>query len=293
LSPHSRLCVTKCFGPKPIVSSRLFLCPLLRPFFRPITLTLWTSLLFLSPVFRRVFLPLQLPASRLSLSWRRVQRVPPPSPLAANLLAPAFLLLSTSAGAPVLNVDSAGQPLTFRSALAGSFRSQMITSDDDELVKLVKGTGTLTPVHTYTSTPTYYNRVVKEKWTSSALLRPGPSRSLTDDMSRRVRGTAGGDRLPSSCPPSTGVASLNAVNIALNAVVSEDAFFGTADLTDFYLGIPVTLPISQRQFIRIEIDSYSPAVLSRLSLLPFIRSGRNGKRFVIFCIDQTMYYSVV
>ncbi len=72
-------------------------------------------------------------------------------------------------------------------------------------------------------------------------------------------------------------------------MVSEDAFFGTADLTDFYLGTPVTLPISQRQFIRIDIDSYSPAVLARLSLLPFIRSGRNGKRFVIFRIDQTMY----
>jgi hypothetical protein len=75
----------------------------------------------------------------------------------------------------------------------------------------------------------------------------------------------------------------------LNSVVSEDAFFGTADLTDFYLGTPVTLPLSQRQFIRIDVDSYSPAVLARLSLLPFIRSARNGKRYVIFRIDQTMY----
>ncbi len=72
-------------------------------------------------------------------------------------------------------------------------------------------------------------------------------------------------------------------------MVSDDAFFGTADLTDFYLGTPVTLPLSQRQFFRIDIDSYSPAVLSRLSLLPFIRSARNGKSFVIFRIDQTMY----
>ena len=218
-----------------------------------------------------------------------VQSLSPPSPLAANLRAPASPLPATSAGAPVLNFDSAGQPLTFRSALAGPFRDQWIHGDDDELVKLVKSTGTLTPVHTYTSTPTYYNRVIKEKWTPSALLRPGPSRSLADDVSRRVRGTAGGDRLPSSCPPSTDVASLTAVNIALNSVVSEDAFFGTADLTDFYLGTPVTLPLSQRQFIRIDVDSYSPAVLARLSLLPFIRSGKNGKRFVIFRIDQTMY----
>jgi hypothetical protein len=173
--------------------------------------------------------------------------------------------------------------------LAGPFRRQWVESDDDELVKLVKGTGTLTPVLTYTSTPTYYNRVVKEKWTPASLLRPASSRSLLDDVDRRVRGTAGGDRLPSSCPPSTDVASLTAVNIALNSVVSDNAFFGTADLTDFYLGTPVTLPLSQRQFIRIDIDSYSPAVLARLSLLPFIRTARNGKRFVIFRIDQTMY----
>jgi hypothetical protein len=137
--------------------------------------------------------------------------------------------------------------------------------------------------------PTYYNREVKEKWNPSSLLHPGLSRSLLDDVNRRDRGTAGGDRLPSSCPPSTDVASLTTVNIALNSVVSEDTFFGTADLTDFYFGTPVNLPLSQRQFIRIDIDSYSPAVLARLTLLPFIRTARNGKRFVIFRIDQTMY----
>ncbi len=41
----------------------------------------------------------------------------------------------------------------------------------------------------------YYNRVVKEKWPPSSVLRPGPSRSLWTDVERCVRGTAGGDRL--------------------------------------------------------------------------------------------------
>jgi hypothetical protein len=75
----------------------------------------------------------------------------------------------------------------------------------------------------------------------------------------------------------------------LNSVVSDDAFSGTADLTDFYLGTLVTISISQRRFSPIDVDSYSPAVLVCLSLIPFIRSARNGKRFVIFRIDQTMY----
>jgi hypothetical protein len=212
-----------------------------------------------------------------------------PSPPLAQLLSPVSPLPPGSAGVPVLNVDAVGQPLTFRAALAGPFRQQWLASDDDELVKLVRGTRTLTPVHTYTSTPTYYNRVVKEKWTQSFLLLPGSSRSLASDVSRRVRGTAGGDRLPYSCPPCTVVASLSAVNICLNSVVSDHAFFGTVDLTDFYLGTPVLLPLSARQFIRIDVGSYSPAVLSQLSLLPFIKTAASGKPFVIFRIDQTMY----
>jgi hypothetical protein len=72
-------------------------------------------------------------------------------------------------------------------------------------------------------------------------------------------------------------------------VVSDDAFFGTIDFTDFYLGTPVTLPLSQRQYIHIDVDTYSPAVLSCPSLYPFIRTGTAGKRYVAFRIDQTMY----
>jgi hypothetical protein len=163
-------------------------------------------------------------------------------------------------------MDEAGKSLTFRSAMASPFRAQWIDGDGDEHIKLVETTRTLTPVHFPTSSPTYYNRVVKGKWSPSSVLLPGPSRSLWTDVERRVRGTAGGDRLLSSCPPSTETASLTALNCVLNSVVSDDAFFGTIDLTDFYLCTPVTLPISQRQYIRIDVDTYSPAVLSRLSL---------------------------
>jgi hypothetical protein len=109
--------------------------------------------------------------------------------------------------------------------------------------------------------------------------------SLWTDVERRVRGTAEGDRLLLSCPSSTETASLTALNCVLNSVVSDDAFFGTIDLTDFYLGTPVTLPLSQRQYIRIDVDTYSPAVLFRLSLYPFIHTGTAGKRHVVFRID--------
>ncbi len=133
--------------------------------------------------------------------------------------------------------------------------------------------------------PTYYNRVVKEKWSSLSLLTPGPLRSLANDVLRRVRETAGGDHLPSSCPPSTNTASLTAFNCILNAVVSENAVFGSLDLVDFYLGTPLLSP----QFIKIFVDSYPPEVLSSLSLLPFIKVDSSGKRYCLFRIDKTMY----
>jgi hypothetical protein len=79
-----------------------------------------------------------------------------PSPSRAS---PASLDLS----APVLNLGEDEKPLTFKSAIAGPHREQWIVGADTELIKLVETTRTLTPVHTYTSTPTYYNRVVKER----------------------------------------------------------------------------------------------------------------------------------
>jgi hypothetical protein len=63
-----------------------------------------------------------------------------------------------------------------------------------------------------------------------------------------MRGTAGGDRLPSSCPPSTQVTSLPTVNIIFNSVVSDDAFFGSIDLSDFYLGTDLNPPQNIKKF---------------------------------------------
>ena len=123
---------------------------------------------------------------------------------------------------------------------------------DNELIKLVETSRTLCPVHFADSNPTYYNPVAREKWSPSSCLLPGSDRSYDTDVHRRVRGTAGGDRLPSSVPPSTLVASLPCVNILFNSVVSTDAFFGSVDLTDFYLGTPLSAP----QFIKIHTNTF-------------------------------------
>ena len=112
-------------------------------------------------------------------------------------------------------------------ACSGPHRLQWLLASDTELVKLVETTRTLCPVHFASSPPTYFNPIPKEKWSLSSLLLPGPDRCLSSGVDRRVRGTAGGDRLESSCPPAAHVASLPCVNLLLNSVVSCHAFFGS------------------------------------------------------------------
>jgi hypothetical protein len=161
----------------------------------------------------------------------------------------------------------------------------MVAGSDDELIKLVETSRTLCPVHHASSPATYYNPVAKEKWSPACLLIPGPQRCYTTGVDR-VRGTAGGDRLPSSCPPSTQVASLPTVNILFNSVVSDDAFFGSVDLSDFYLGTDLDPP----QFIKIFTHQFSSHVLSScLNLLPFLKTSPSGKAYIVFRIDKTMY----
>jgi hypothetical protein len=128
--------------------------------------------------------------------------------------------------------------------------------------------------------------VVKEKWSPSALLRSGDHRDLASDVDRRVRGTAGGDRLAAlPYSVSTATASHPTLNCLLNSVVSDHAFFGSIDLTDFYLGTDNPFP----QFLKVYLDAYPDSVVSRLRLLPFVKLDRHGKRFVLFRMDKTLY----
>jgi hypothetical protein len=96
------------------------------------------------------------------------------------------------------------------------------------LIKLVGTSPTLCPVHFAESNPTYYKQPY--------------DRSYGTDVDRRVRGIAGGDRLKSFVPLSVLVASLPCVKILFSTVVSSDAFFGSVNLTDFYLDSPLAIP---------------------------------------------------
>ena len=123
-------------------------------------------------------------------------------------------------------------------------------------------------------TPTYYNRVVKEKWNK-----------VLGCVERRVRGTAGGDRIFVDYDVSSSTASLTTLKILLNAILSENANFATIDLTDFYLGS--LLPTLE--YIKIYVEDYPADTLVLLGLTDFIQYDKTGKAFVYCAIQKTMY----
>ena len=200
----------------------------------------------------------------------------PESPLRAALSAgdATFVspLLAYAADTPTLNLDHYGQPLRFSSALKGPNRDAWIEADIVELVKLVYGTGTLLPVHSPSQSPTYYNRIVKGKFKAG-------------EVERRVRGTAGGDRISFPYSVSSSTASMTTFKCLLNAVVSSDSHLASADASDFYLGAPLPNPES----MKIYTDTFDHATLDYLGFTPFIKTDSSGKHFVYCDILTTLY----
>jgi hypothetical protein len=175
---------------------------------------------------------------------------------------------------PTLNLDTNGKPLVWSTAKNGPNGPEWLQRDIAELYKLIIATKTLQPTLQPLKTPTYYNRVVKEKW-----------QAVLKSIERRVRGTAGGDRITCDYDVSASTASLTTLKILLNVVVSENSNFGTIDLTDYYLG--TLLP--ELEYIKIYVDNYPAEVLAELGLTDFVQTDKHGKVFVYCAIHKTMY----
>ena len=99
-------------------------------------------------------------------------------------------------------------------------KEEWITADVIEFIKLVRDTHTLQPMIRPAKSPTYYNRVVKEKWNCT-----------TKSIVRRVRGTAWGNRI-TLIDVSSAAASLTSFKCLLKKVVSEHPLFATIDRSD-------------------------------------------------------------
>jgi hypothetical protein len=181
-------------------------------------------------------------------------------------------LLARANDTHALNLDPiTGKPLRFSTAITGPNRKDWITADVVEITKLVHGAGSIKPVHSPSQKPTCYNRVVKEKMKANT-------------VSRRVRGTAGGDRIDFSHSASSSTASMTCFKMALNDAVPSDSNLGSAGATGFYLGADLPPP----QSIKMCCDTFYAQTLLDLGFTPHIKTEPSGKTYVCCDVARAM-----
>jgi hypothetical protein len=71
---------------------------------------------------------------------------------------------------------------------------------------------------------------------------------------------------------------MSLVKLFLNAVASENSFFGTLDVKNFYYGADI--PEAHCPSIRIPLQYYPSALLAELGLTDFVRTYRASKPYV-------------
>ena len=182
--------------------------------------------------------------------------------------------------APVLNLDSAGKPLSHSSALKGPNGAEWRRMDGQEISRLIDSE-TLRAIHRSEcpterrSDITYYKPVVKEKWNSDALM-----------VDRRVRGTIGGDRINYPGEVSSATADIFTVKALFHSVVSDrhtkgtDTRFCTLDIKDFYLGTP----LKRKEYVSIPLKYIPADIIAKYALEQFISNDS-----ILFEVSKCMY----
>ena len=170
-----------------------------------------------------------------------------------------------------VDLDTAGQPLTYRTAISGPDRQAWQSAHAAEWLRLIETSKCISfvPFHTKPTgkRATYYNPQVRIKD------RPtGPE--------KRVRGTAGGDKVQYTGDVSADTASLQTIKILWNATCSEHADWMTIDIKDFYLGTPMP----EEEYMRVSLRHIPNSIQQRYHLNSIARDG-----FVLARIDKGIY----
>ena len=169
-----------------------------------------------------------------------------------------------------MDMNDDGTPLTSTSALQGPERDRWMIAHGEEIIRIIESnTGRLIFRHEMPSDrkAAYYNPQLKIK-------------HKPEGVQYRVRGTIGGDQIEYPGAKAAYTATLETIRALLNAVVSEDAMFFTADIKDFYLGTPLDRP----EYMRISLKHIPPDVQARYSMAPFVHNGH-----VLMEINTSIY----
>ena len=168
-----------------------------------------------------------------------------------------------------LNLDETGELLTYKNAMKGPDKANWELAAGEEIIRL-KTSGTIEFIREDQKPrdrkASYYNPQVKKKFTEGGI-------------KYRVRGTYGGDQSDYDGVKTSQTGSLELLKCELNAVVTEGAFWTTADLVDYYLG--TTLP--RTEYMRINSRDIPEGIaklydldLSRGSILVAVHKGIYG-----------------
>jgi hypothetical protein len=206
--------------------------------------------------------PVPLPPVPTRTTYPRHSRSRRPARYQANLAVdrqiakhalPAFLGTATT-------IDDSGVPLTYHTAIKGPDREHWIKGHSAEFRRLVTLTKTMRFIRSYQipkgRKASYYNPQVRLKQKPT-----GPE--------YRVRGTYGGDRSDYTGAVAAATADMQTLKLMLNAVVSEDAEYMTADITDFYLGTPLRRP----EYMRINVKHIPEDIMTEYNLHSLVHNG--------------------
>jgi hypothetical protein len=167
-----------------------------------------------------------------------------------------------------LNVD--GSRLTSASALKGPEKELWEKAHGEEIIRLIES-----------ETGRFIHRSEMPQGRKAAYYNPQLKIKVkADGTIYRVRGTIGGDQIIYPGVTTAYTAHLETIRILLNAVVSEDAFFMTADIKDFYLGTP----LPNVEYMRISLKHIPLDVQERYNIASMVHNG-----YVLMEISKGIY----
>jgi hypothetical protein len=169
-----------------------------------------------------------------------------------------------------VDLDGKGKKLTFSIAMQGEEKDIWLHEHGKEICKLID-TKTARPRHWHDlpsgKKATYYSPQVKTK--------------IKDGVKvYRVRGTIGGNHIDYQGDTQAFTAAMQTIKILLNAVVSGNAKFMTADIKDFYLGTP----LAEHEWMRVELKQIPLDIQEKYDLPKYAKNGA-----VLFEIMKGIY----
>ena len=225
--------------------------------------------------------PLLSTASTLPHLTHPEQRVSPAAtPLSQSTAAcitsaePALPSSATPSPAPPpLNLSPDGSPLTYKNAKLGTDALHWLLAESEEFTRLFTSK-TLRPIHAQDqpiprrADTTYYNPKTKQK------------RDPSGNITYRIRGTAGGDRINYDGPTAAFTAAMPAIKLLIHSVISDNAHWMTIDIKDYYLNTPLLRP----EYVRIPLRFIPSDTITLHSLTPYITNSS-----ILFEINKGMY----